>query len=361
MRIFLLFTFFMVSIVGNGQNLQSGFSIDEYSNLLAITDELNTFDTTNSRLPVSNNFIKAYESPELGLKNKWTFWKTKDSVAVICIRGTVPSPVSWLANFYAGMIPAEGSLQVNDSTNFDYKVAADKKATVHVGWMISLAHIAPGIAEQVKKAYGEGVRKFFITGHSQGGAIAFLVRSYLQYLPGMPGDIQYKTYCSAAPKPGNMFYSYDFDFINRGGWAFRIINAADWVPETPFTIQRLSDMNSPNPFIGIENALKSQPFLVRSFVKAKYNGLNRKTRKAEHAYTRNLGKFMYGQVKKQLPQMKEPQYVPSQQYMTAGVPIILMPDSAYHIRYPFTGKNIFVHHAPRPYLELAIQYFGDPK
>jgi hypothetical protein len=361
MRIFILFTFFIVSISAKAQSFQSGFSIDEYRDLLSITDELNTFDTANSRLPVRSDYEKVYDSPEVGLKNKWTFWKRKDSVGVICIRGTVPSPVSWMANFYAAMIPAEGYLQVNDSTNFVYKLAADKKSTVHVGWTTSLAHMAPGIAEQVRKAYAEGIKKFFITGHSQGGAIAFLVRSYLEYLPGMPTDIQYKTYCSAAPKPGNMFYSYDVDFISRGGWIFRIINAADWVPEVPFSIQRLSDMNAPNPFNGIDKSLKSQPFLVRTFVKSKYNTLNRKTRKAERAYTKNLGKFMFGQVKKHLPQMKEPVYVESQQYMTAGVPIILMPDTAYHSRYPFTGKNIFVHHAPKPYMELANQYYGEHK
>lgn len=355
MKKIVLFTFFMWYTGLNAQSIEPGFSISEYTDMLSITDELNRFDTANSRLPVSAAYTKMYESEEVGLKNKWTFWKRSDNTGVICIRGTVPSPVSWLANFYAGMIPASGSLTINDSTVFSYKVAADEKATVHVGWMTSLAFIGPDIASQVRKAYAEGVRNFYVTGHSQGGAIAFLVRSYLEYLPGMPTDIRYKTYCSAAPKPGNIFYSYDFDFINRGGWGFRVINAVDWVPETPFTIQRLTDMNAPNPFMGIDAGLKGQPFLVRTFIKSKFNKMDRRTRKAESTYTKNLGHFLYGQVKKTLPQFKEPAYAPSQQYMTAGTAIVLMPDSAYFSKYSFTGKNVFVHHGPRPYLELALQ------
>lgn len=362
MRSFLLFIFvFSLSSV-HAQVLHPGFELKEYEELLSVIDHQNAFfDTTNARFPVGSNYSLAYSSPEMGLKNKWDLWKRSDKVGVVVLRGTVPSPVSWLANFYSGMIPATGELQLNDSTVFKYQLAQDPKAGVQAGWTTSLAYIGPDIAEKIKFAYAEGYHEFIICGHSQGGALAFLVRSYLEYLPGMPKDILYKTYCSAAPKPGNMYYSYDFDYINRTGWGLRVINAADWVPESPFTIQRLSDMNPANPFMGIDGALDGQPWIIRLVVKSKYNKLNRKTRKAEQTYTKNLGHFIFGQVKKQFPQMKEPSYLPSQQFMTAGTPIILQPDSAYQQKYIFTGKNVFIHHGLHPYFELAERGYSGSK
>ena len=50
-------------------------------------------------------------------------------------------------------------------------------------------------------------------------------------------SLNIKTYCSAAPKPGNLFYAYDFEHITEGGWAFNVVNSADWVPELPSTTQ----------------------------------------------------------------------------------------------------------------------------
>src|SRR3984885_12617163 len=92
------------------------------------------------------------------------------------------------------------------------------------------------------------------------------MRSYLYYLQqkgDLPADIVFKTYCSAAPKPGNMYYAYDFDFITRGGWAYAIVNGADWVPETPFSIQTLRDFNPTNPLIHVKDILRKQKFFLR--------------------------------------------------------------------------------------------------
>ena len=61
----------------------------------------------------------------------------------------------------------------------------------------------------------------------------------------------------------NINYAYDFDYINRGGWGLRIVNASDWVPETPFSLQTTRDFATVNPFTDVKKILKKQKFPVR--------------------------------------------------------------------------------------------------
>ncbi|MNS43968.1 Lipase (class 3) [compost metagenome] len=198
-----------------------------------------------------------------------------------------------------------------------------------------------------------------IFGHSQGGAIAYLTRSYLQYLPAtqLPKDIIYKTYCSAAPKPGNLYYAYDFDFITRDGWALRVVNTADWVPETPLTVQTLSDMNQANPVVDYKNSIQSMSWLVRMYVNSAYKKMDRTADKGVKYYQKYLGNMVFKQVKKTLPQLKEPAYAPSNYYLPAGTQVVLMADSAYYQNFKFTGKNVFVNHMYEPYLYLLNKYY----
>src|SRR5262249_18920218 len=123
-----------------------------------------------------------YHSGDVGLLNNWSFYLRSDNVGAINIRGTVPETSSWLENAYSAMIPAAGSLQVNDSTVFNYQLSADPRAMVHTGWTIGLAFLAPDIKRIIKEYYMKrNVKEFLIFGHSQGGAISFLLRSYLEY------------------------------------------------------------------------------------------------------------------------------------------------------------------------------------
>ncbi|MGX5818194.1 lipase family protein [Chitinophaga lutea] len=247
-----LLSLLLLACVPSMAQLRSGFDPAEYASLLKLPQR----DSLFGEPPPGFTFVHA--SKEAGFQNRWFLWKRNDGVAVIVIRGTVGSGESWLANFYAAMIPAKGTLRLNDSTTFDYRLAGRADAYVHVGWTVSLGHLAPDIVQQVREQYAKGVRSFIVFGHSQGGAIAFLLRSYLEYLPDMPKDITWKTYCSAAPKPGNMFYAYDFDHITRNGWGYRVVSAEDWVPETPLSLQTVKDFNAVNPFAGLPGSLKKK-------------------------------------------------------------------------------------------------------
>jgi hypothetical protein len=259
------------------------------------------------------------------------------------------------------MVPANGFLQLSDSNLFIYHLAADEKAMVHVGWLVSLGYLAPTMLQQIRQAYEKGIRDFIISGHSQGGAIAFLTTSYLHYLVQegeLPSDIVFKTYCSAGPKPGNLYYAYDFDFITRNGWGFNVVNAADWVPESPFSIQTLSDFNKINPFTHVDFMLKKQPWLVRWYLKGKYNKLNKATRKAQRHFKSVLGDMMYKQVKKTLHQFKAPAYSDGNNYQRAGVPIVLQPDTAYYEKFPDIPGKVFQHHMFEPYYWMMKKYYG---
>lgn len=361
--------------------LAPGFDPEEYVQMLSVSNAQNAglypaheqkisesqkLTDSTERLPAipePENYRLVYKSPDIGLYNQWDLWlKADSSIAVISIRGTISKPESWMENFYAVMVPATGSLRLNDSTLFHYQLARNPKASVHTGWLIGLASLAPTILQEIKKYNQLGVKQFIIFGHSQGGAIAFLLRSYLNYLPDsvLPKDIVYKTYCSAAPKPGNLYYAYDFDYITRGGWAFRIVNERDWVPETPFSLQTLQDFNEVNPFVNIKPALKNTNFLVRLYANHVFNKLDRSSGKANKRFKKVLGKTIYKQIHKILPQFPQPKYAESMNYMIAGTPIVLMVFKDYNKYFPNDGKNVFINHSLESYYLLTLhQYHND--
>jgi hypothetical protein len=356
------YCFYLIVQTGFSQTLQPAFDGREYLDLLAMSFQHFDSETANPKIPAPDNYQVVYRSPELGLKNRWNMWYNKENtVGIICIRGTINEFSSWLENFYAAMIPATGAIQLNDSTIFQYQLSANNKAMVHAGWTIGLGFLAPSILTEIKHAYQKGIREFIIVGHSQGGALAFLTRSYLYYLTArgeLPGDIVFKTYCSGAPKPGNLYYAYDFDFITRGGWAYTVVNEADWVPETPFSIQRITDFNAINPFIHVNGVLKKQPLLIRWYVKSRYNKMNRRTREAQENFQNTLGRFVYKLIKKQLPGIKQPDYKDGNNYQRAGIPVVLEPDADYYSKFPDNSNNIFQHHMFEPYNLLVKKYYG---
>lgn len=342
------------------QHLHPGFDPKEYEELLLITGRQGDTPWKKVDRPEPASHL-VYRAPITGLRNRWDLWITPENVGVISIRGTTGEAESWMENFYAGMIASTGTLHLNDSTDFHYKVANDSTAYVHVGWMIGVGAMAPDIVRHIKEYYRQGVHEFIIVGHSQGGAIAFLLRSYLAYLddPELPKDIVYKTYCSAAPKPGNLYYAYDFDRLTHDGWAFRVVNARDWVPETPFSIQTTNDFNPVNPFPHVKPILKKQKFFVRLVLSSLYNKMDRSSRKASRRMARTLGPTLGKRIHNSLPGYVQPAFVQSNAYMTAGSPVILVPDAGYYERFPFDGKNLFVNHLITPYLYLLHrQYAG---
>ncbi len=340
------------------QSLKPGFDPVEYSELLKVSAQFGD-STYTSSFPKPERFKSVYRSPDIGLDNKWDLW-VDGTTAVINIRGTTANSTSWLANFYAAMIPAKGELQLSDTETFSYALSNNPRAAVHVGWMVGTGFLVKDILPKLDDYYKRGVKNWLIMGHSQGGSIAFLLTAHLYSLKRqgkLPADMLLKTYCSAGPKPGNLYFAYEYEAMTQGGWAYNVVNSADWVPEMPFSIQTVNDMNITNPFVGADAMIKKQPLVKRLVMRHVYNGLSKPAIQAQKNYEKYLGKLAANTVKKNLNGYVSPEYYKSSHYVRTGSTIVLLADSTYYTRYPDSKTKIFTHHLHPPYLYLTMRQF----
>lgn len=345
-----------VTFITYAQPLAAGFSKSEYITMLQLAYRQVQPETEIAKSGGPGGFRLIYRSPEMGLDNRWDLWINDSNTAVISIRGTTRDMVSWLANFYAAMVPASGYLQLENNYRFDYHLADDSKAAVHIGWLISTGILVRDILPKIDSLYHSGGRQFYITGHSQGGGITFLLTAHLRSLQKtgkLPSDIRFKTYASAAPKPGNLYFAYAYEAETAGGWAFNVVNASDWVPETPVSIQTIDDFNRVNPFTDAKTAIKKQKFPACLILKKAYRKLSRPPAKARNNYQKYLGNMVSKLVKQHLPEFQPPPYFNSSNYCRTGQTIVLLPDDHYRELFPDSREKIFIHHLFDPYFYLA--------
>ena len=342
------------------QPLNPGFDKEEYRQLMYLSARTGALDEKYlSGIPAPKNFTLHYRSPVMGLDNLWELWTDNKSTIAISIRGTTTKLESWTSNFYAAMVPASGEITLSENDIFQYQLSVNPKATVHVGWLLSMAYLSKDIMPKLDSCYRAGIRDILIIGHSQGGAISFLLTSYLHNAYKQKinsNDVRIKTYCSAGPKPGNLYFAYEYEALTQNGWAFNVVNSADWVPETPMSIQTLYDFNTTNPFANAKPLIRKQPFMKRVAFMHVFNRLDKPTRKAQRNYEKYLGKMVSKQVNKTLKDFVPPTYVSSNHYVRTGATIVLTPDTGYYLLYPDDKKNIFVHHFHKPYLYLLDKY-----
>lgn len=353
---FFVLLFFPVFL--SAQHLKPGFDKAEYKELMLISARSTSDSAYYNTFPEPQHFKMVYHSHEMGLANMWDLWKGDKSVAVISIRGTISKQESWLANFYAAMVPAKGTLHLSDNDVFEYELASNPKAAVHIGWLLSTAYLSRDMLPKIDSSYKKGTREFLIMGHSQGGGIAYLLTAYLLNLQEqklIPSDIRFKTYGSASPKPGNLFFAYDYEAMTQGGWAFNVVNSADWVPETPVSVQTLNDFNTTNPFVNVQSVFKKQKFPKNLVMKHVFKKMEKPARKAQRNYEKYLGEMTSKLVESYLPDFIPPQYYPSSHYVRTGTSIVLNADEAYYKLFPDDKTKVFAHHAHTQYLYLLQQ------
>ncbi|HTF17841.1 MAG TPA: lipase family protein [Chryseolinea sp.] len=344
------------------QLLKPGFEKAEYIEMLKINQKahiaLGSW-TESKDLPDPGEFNFIYRSPTVAFDNLWDLWIHKNKpIAVLAIQGSVPTAASFLANLYAAMVPANGKLQLEKDHTFNYHLSDNPDAAVHVGWLVAMAYLSKSIEHKIDSCYKAGIRDFILTGHSQGAGITFLLNSYLENLKRedkIQKDVRFKTYCSAGPKPGNLFYAHEYEYMTRNGWAYNVVNTADWVPDVPFSVQTVSDFTSVNPFRGAKAIIKKQKFPKNIALKHVYNKLSRPSKRAQRNYQKYLGKMISKTVSKQLPDLVTPAYYNSNYYVRAGNTIILYADKDYFDLYSDApdNPNIWQHHLPKQYLNLA--------
>lgn len=344
------------------QVLHPGFDKSEYIETLKINHRTHiAIDKWKDIQHISEpeQFSFHYRSPVVAFDNIWDLWVHKNQpLAIIAIQGSIQTQASFLANLYAAMIPAQGTLQLDKDFNFTYKLAQHPRAAVQVGWFVAMAYLSRTILDKIDSCYQNGIKDFILTGHSQGGGITFMLTAYLKHLQldgKLPADIRFKTYCSAGPKPGNLFFAYDYEKLTEGGWACNVVNTADWVPDVPFSLQTVHDFTAVNPFHHARGLIKKQKFPVNIALKRAYNQLSKPSLKAQKNYEKYLGKMVSKAVKKQLPEFHTPDYYKSNYYVRTGTTIVLYADKAYFHLYNNDASNsdIWQHHLPEQYLYLV--------
>ncbi len=346
----------LLSINSTAQ-LKPGFDKKEYLQLLLAYSRWGD-STFYNTIPESKTYKKKnrkYRSEQVGLENSWEMYEAPTH-SVISIRGTTSNQTSWMGNFYAAMIPAIGKIQLNDSLTYDYHFADRPDAAVHVGWTLATGYLIPDIVSKIKNSYSKGKKDFIVFGHSQGAGIAFLVTAQLlQYQKEgrLPKDIQFKTYCSAAPKPGNLYFAYEYEIATAGGWSISVVNPKDWVPELPISIQTVTDFNTTNPFKNAKKMIKKLPFPNNIIVRYMHNQLTRHNRKALKKYQFFLGKIASKVISKKLKGFQNPEFYDSNNYVRTGQMLILKPDAAYLEEFPDSDYKIFVHHGIKAYINLT--------
>lgn len=356
-KLWLLICLLSVTVHSTAQQLKPGFDKTEYIELLKVTAKHTNPDHFKD-VPYPEHFTLAYRSPIVGLENTWELWTNPEHVAAISIRGTTENTLSWLANVYAAMVPAKGELKLGPNDTFSYELAENPEAAVHVGWLLSTAYLSKTMVPKIDSCYRAGIRDILIVGHSQGGGISYLMTAYLYNLQKqkrLPADIRFKTYCSAGPKPGNLYFAYDYEARTQAGWAYNVVNASDWVPEVPFTVQTTDDFNAINPFASAKTMIRKQKFPKNLVLKHIYNQMDKPSRKAQRKYQKYLGTMMAKLIRKNIPDFEPPAYYPSNNYVRTGNTIVLQGNADYFKLYPYNKEKIFQHHFPAPYLYLAQQ------
>lgn len=349
----------LLPLVSTAQ-LQPGFDANEYSELLKIS--VRTADSAYSGdIPEPEHFYMNYQSEPVGLDNRWDLWIDEDrKIAVVSIRGSTAKAESWMLNFYAAMIPARGDMawMVGDERrSIHYNFSDDPKAAVHAGWALGACMMQYDILEKMSTANNlMGIEDFIVVGHSQGGAISYLITANLlsmQEAGVIPAEWKIKTYSSAAPKPGNLFFARSYEAATQNGWAFNVINAADWVPEVPISIQTLDDFNTTNPFLLLDDIMEQQSLLDRIGLWWVLRQLDKPVRTAQENYEKLLGERIGKNVTDSISGLEMPEFYHSNHYVRTGIQITMHPDSAYYEQFQDSDTNVFVHHMIEPYLYLT--------
>ncbi len=193
-----------------------------------------------------------FDSPVIGaFDEKWQLWKSDAGVYAVALRGTVMKVGSVLEDLISVLVWAQGHITVGQQS-IAFQFAGEPAAGVHLGFalgaLVLIKDPINGILAQLAQHGISAGSNVYLTGHSQGAAMATLLRSYFEYATDAPRGLSYKTYVFAQPKPGNDHYAMDFErLFGNAGLAFRVTNSLDWVPQVPFTLEMIRDINHPNP------------------------------------------------------------------------------------------------------------------
>lgn len=228
----------LLSMLTYGQ-LKTGFNVDEAKFTIAMCNSYNFIEQYGNNSGIApSGFNLIYTSDILSMDNKFEVYEN-GRVGVINYRGSTANVFSWVENCYSAMIPAKGTIKVNDSFH-KYSFSDNQKSAVHAGYALTIVILSDKIEEQIKHLNKKGIYNIIITGHSQGGALATMTRAYLENLPKGNLSIKnaYKTYSYAQPMCGNLEFSEEYNRnFSENNTSYFITNPKDPVPYLPFNYE----------------------------------------------------------------------------------------------------------------------------
>lgn len=206
------------------------------------------------------------------LDNYWQVWQNQDdkNQYAIAVRGTVATASSVLADLLFPLINARFDIKFefdNFPITLPFDLARDEgdsavKAGVHAGFALSLLLMLFTTSSPLfvtLTLLAQSGNDVYITGHSQGASIATLLTSLVRHSTQQFKGPSYKTYTFAPAKSGNDHYAYDYAQVTAaGGYGWAVTSTQDWVPQVPFTLEWISDINTPNPLRGFGNTLNPE-------------------------------------------------------------------------------------------------------
>lgn len=282
----------------------------------------------------------------------WSWWQDGQGKIWLCFPGSAPSSASWLLNLYAGMLPAKGDM-ISDGHVFAYQLASHPDARTHAGWTAGLFQFLRSESSFMDSLYQTGHQKWIISGHSQGGALAYLTAAYLSQLQSKVSffpQLQWKVYTSGAPKPGNLWFTRDFMAKTLANQVFSMVINSDWVPLMPVGLQQISSFPEHAPIRQWKSLVRQMPKwkqrLALRYVVAR---MTRPLSKTSRRYYHWLANTPKRALQPKWPNLTLPEPMEDFDYHSFGTQVILMPDSTFLHDFPLKEGQWFTHHSLRAY------------
>ena len=232
-----LFSWFALTLcIHSFAQLENGFNKEEARDLIAICNSFSFIELYNSDAAIMpKGYEKIYSSGVFGMDNRYQIYK-KGEIAVISFRGSISKKLSWLENVNSAMVPAQGVIRISGE-DFYYCFAQDTAAAVHNGYALAMAYLSKDLLYHINILNNQGIYNIIITGHSQGGALANMLRAYLENLSHyeISKKNKFKTYAFAAPMVGNKNFIAEYNArYCANNSSFNIIIPSDPVPGYAF-------------------------------------------------------------------------------------------------------------------------------
>lgn len=272
MRKYFLFVFVSLLVQLSFGQHTPGFLEDEAIDMAKICNSYSAWEihgTDKDYIP--EQYHKIFSSKSLGMDNAFQVYADNtNKKGVIHFRGSTAKKSSWMENFYATLIPANETIKV-EGKKFNYNASEAKGAYIHAGYTLAFYYLQDAILEQIESLNKRGIYTIYITGHSQGGALAQMCMALLDNLPNreVKQKNAFKVYAFANPMIGNVTFANDYNKrFCETGLSYLIHNPKDVVTKMPIAyndttfLKSMVDELSNNPEFSAQAMLYQGAFAM---------------------------------------------------------------------------------------------------